>query len=48
MKTLLITTTLLLMSCRNRPTAGDYFDLWFVTPSNPFTTQPSCLSQDRK
>lgn len=41
MKTLLITFTLLLVSCRNRPTVGDYLDLWFVTPRNPFNQHPT-------
>lgn len=40
MKALLITFTLLLVSCRNRPTVGDYIDLWFITPKNPFHERP--------
>ena len=39
MKPLLVITAMLLASCRSQPTPADYFDLWFVTPKNPFPNE---------
>lgn len=36
MKILLAALALLMSSCRSSPSLADYFDLYFITPKNPF------------